>query len=80
MTENTSESRDARLPREEEQDVDFEDYPVGDYDRDEIIVLAGKSYIDPLREREAFAAGIDERVSYPLQENASVGSASRWLG
>jgi len=34
MTENTSDNGDARLPREEEQDVDFEDYPVGDYDRD----------------------------------------------
>ena len=37
MTENTSDNGDARLPREEEQDVDFEDYPVGDYDRDEIM-------------------------------------------
>jgi len=26
MTENTSDNGDARLPREEEQDVDFEDY------------------------------------------------------
>ena len=27
----------ATSSREEEQDVDFEDYPVGDYDRDEIM-------------------------------------------
>ena len=49
---------------------------------DEIIVLAGKSYIDPLREREAFAAGIDERVSYPLQENdlGGIGEQMAWLG
>ena len=31
-------SSDDERPRgEEEQDVDFEDYPVGDYDRDEIM-------------------------------------------
>lgn len=48
----------------------------------EIIILAGKSYIEPLREREAFAAGIDERVSYPLQENdlGGIGEQMAWLG
>ena len=34
---DTSENRDAVPRGEEEQDVDFEDYPVGDYDRDEIM-------------------------------------------
>ena len=47
----------------------------------ELIVLAGKSYIEPMRERETFAAGIDERVSYPLQENdlGGIGEQMAWL-
>jgi len=48
----------------------------------EIVVLAGKSYIDPMRERDVFSAGIDERVSYPLQENnlGGIGEQMAWLG
>jgi len=48
---------------------------------DEIVVLAGRSYIHPLKEREAFAAGIEAPVVYPLQQNnlGGIGEQMAWL-
>ena len=48
----------------------------------EIVVLAGRSYINPLKEREAFSAGIDETVVYPFQQNnlGGIGEQMAWLG
>ncbi|MFD1601002.1 hypothetical protein ACFSBX_18875, partial [Halobellus rarus] len=48
---------------------------------EEIIVLAGRSYLDPLREREAFSAGIDPTVTFPLQTNdlGGIGEQMGWL-
>lgn len=48
---------------------------------DEIVVLAGRKYLDPLRERDAFAAGISEVVTFPLQQNdlAGIGEQMAWL-
>jgi len=48
----------------------------------EIIVLAGRSYINPLKSREAFSAGIDETVLYPFQQNnlGGIGEQMAWLG
>jgi hypothetical protein len=50
-------------------------------DVEEIVVLAGKKYLDPLRERDVFQAGIDVPVSYPLQQNdlGGIGEQMGWL-
>ena len=47
----------------------------------EVIVLAGRSYIDPLRERETFHAGIEPRVTFPLQQRdlGGIGEQMSWL-
>jgi hypothetical protein len=49
---------------------------------DEIVVLAGRSYVDPLCERETFHAGIAPRVTFPFQELApgGIGEQMSWLG
>lgn len=49
---------------------------------DEVVVLAGRKYIDPLRKREAFHAGISAQVRFPLQQNAlsGIGEQMAWLG
>ncbi|MFD1599330.1 DUF6884 domain-containing protein [Halobellus rarus] len=48
---------------------------------EEIIVLAGRSYLDPLRERESFSSGIDPTVTFPLQTNdlGGIGEQMGWL-
>ena len=48
---------------------------------DEIVVLAGKKYIEPLRERETFHAGIEPTVVFPLQQNdlGGIGEQMSWL-
>lgn len=48
---------------------------------DEIVVLAGRKYIDPLREREAFHAGIEPTVLFPLQQAdlSGIGEQMAWL-
>lgn len=48
---------------------------------DEIVVLAGKKYLDPLRKRDAFRAGVDARLSFPLQQNdlGGIGEQMGWL-
>jgi hypothetical protein len=50
-------------------------------DVDEIVVLAGKKYIKPLRQRETFHAGIDPTVVFPLQQNdlGGIGEQMAWL-
>ncbi|WP_144900870.1 DUF6884 domain-containing protein [Halobellus captivus] len=50
-------------------------------DVEEIVVLAGRRYIDPLHEREAFSAGIDPTVTFPLQTNdlGGIGEQMGWL-
>jgi len=50
-------------------------------DVDEIVVLAGKKYIEPLRQRETFHAGIDPTVVFPLQQNdlGGIGEQMAWL-
>jgi hypothetical protein len=47
---------------------------------DEVRVLAGKSYLDPLREREAFATA-PATVRFPLQEAdcGGIGEQMQWL-
>ncbi|WP_435065935.1 DUF6884 domain-containing protein [Halobaculum sp. EA56] len=49
---------------------------------DEIVVLAGRSYVDPLRERETFHAGIDPAVSFPFEQLdlGGIGEQMSWLG
>ncbi|QZP37098.1 DUF6884 domain-containing protein [Halobaculum magnesiiphilum] len=49
---------------------------------DEIIVLAGRSYVDPLRERETFHAGIEPSVSFPFEQLdlGGIGEQMSWLG
>ncbi|QZX98742.1 DUF6884 domain-containing protein [Halobaculum rubrum] len=49
---------------------------------DEIVVLAGRSYIDPLRDRETFHAGIHPPVSFPFQrlDLGGIGEQMSWLG
>ena len=51
-------------------------------EQNQIIVLAGRSYINPLKEREAFSAGIGETFVYPLQQNnlGGIGEQMAWLG
>lgn len=48
---------------------------------EEVVVLAGKKYLDPLRERDAFSAGIESRVTFPLQQNdlGGIGEQMAWL-
>lgn len=48
---------------------------------EEIVVLAGKKYIDPLRKRDAFSAGIEPRVTFPFQQNelGGIGEQMAWL-
>lgn len=48
---------------------------------EEIVVLAGRKYIDPLRDRDAFSAGIDATVVYPLQQHdlGGIGEQMSWL-
>ncbi|MCL9818365.1 DUF6884 domain-containing protein [Natronocalculus amylovorans] len=48
---------------------------------DEIVVLAGRSYLNPLKKREAFSAGINARVLYPFQESnlGGIGEQMAWL-
>jgi len=48
---------------------------------DRIVVLAGKRYIEPLRSRETFHAGIEEEVVFPLQQNdlGGIGEQMGWL-
>lgn len=48
---------------------------------EEIVVLAGKKYLEPLREREAFHAGVEPRVTFPLQQNdlGGIGEQMSWL-
>lgn len=48
---------------------------------EEIVVLAGKTYIDPLRDRETFHAGIDPSVVFPLQQRniSGIGDQMSWL-
>ncbi|WP_158855588.1 DUF6884 domain-containing protein [Halorhabdus sp. CUG00001] len=50
-------------------------------DVDEIVVLAGKKYIQPLRDRETFHAGIEPTVVFPLQQNdlSGIGEQMAWL-
>lgn len=48
---------------------------------DEIVVLAGRKYIEPLRERETFHAGVGANVTFPLQQAAlgGIGEQMAWL-
>jgi len=48
---------------------------------DEIVVLAGKKYIDLLRERETFHAGVPANAVFPLQRNdlGGIGEQMSWL-
>lgn len=48
---------------------------------EEIVVLAGKSYVDPLRERDVFSAGVTPRVEYPFQQLdlGGIGEQMAWL-
>jgi len=50
-------------------------------DVDEIVVLAGRRYIDPLKEREAFHAGVPANVVFPLQQLdlSGIGDQMAWL-
>jgi hypothetical protein len=50
-------------------------------DVEKIVVLAGQRYLDCLRERDAFSAGVHSRVSYPLQQNnlGGIGEQMAWL-
>lgn len=50
-------------------------------DVEEIVVLAGKSYIEPLQEGEVFSAGIQPRVTFPLQQPGfeGFGDQMHWL-
>jgi len=50
-------------------------------DVDEVVVLAGRSYLDPLRERDVFQAGVDVPVSFPFQQNDldGIGEQMGWL-
>lgn len=47
-----------------------------------VVVLAGKRYLDPLRERDAFSAGISAHVVFPFQQNqlGGIGEQMAWLG
>jgi hypothetical protein len=47
----------------------------------EIVVLAGRRYLDPLRDRDTFAAGISETVTFPLQQDdlGGIGEQMAWL-
>lgn len=47
----------------------------------EIIILAGRSYLDPLQERDTFSAGIEPTVTYPLQQNqlSGIGEQMSWI-
>jgi hypothetical protein len=51
-------------------------------DIEKIVVLAGSRYLEPLRERDVFSAGVEERVEYPLQQNnlGGIGEQMAWLG
>ncbi|MFD1601008.1 DUF6884 domain-containing protein [Halobellus rarus] len=51
------------------------------FDVEEIVVLAGRRYVDPLRERDAFSAGINPPVTFPLQTNdlGGIGEQMSWL-
>lgn len=51
------------------------------HDVEEIVVLAGTKYLDPLRERDAFYTGTDVRVSYPFQQHdfGGIGGQMAWL-
>ncbi|MFC6785426.1 DUF6884 domain-containing protein [Halobaculum halobium] len=48
---------------------------------DEIVVLAGRSYVDPLRDRETFHAGIGPSVAFPFEQLdlAGIGEQMSWL-
>lgn len=48
---------------------------------EEIVVLAGRRYLDPLRKRETFHAGIEPQVVFPLQQNdlGGIGEQMAWL-
>lgn len=50
-------------------------------DIEEIVVLAGKRYLEPLRQRDVFQAGVDAPVSFPLQQNdlGGIGEQMAWL-
>lgn len=48
-----------------------------------VVVLVGKKYLQPLRERDAFStAGADDGVFFPLQQNdlGGIGEQMEWLG
>jgi hypothetical protein len=47
----------------------------------EIVVLAGRTYLDPLRDRDTFAAGVSPTVTFPLQQNdlGGIGEQMAWL-
>lgn len=47
-----------------------------------LVVLAGRKYLDPLRQREAFStAGVERGIQYPLQQNdlGGIGEQMAWL-
>lgn len=48
---------------------------------DRIVVLAGRRYVDPLRERDVFTAGIEPRVVFPFQQLdlGGIGEQMAWL-
>jgi len=50
-------------------------------DVDRIVVLAGKRYLEPLRERDVFETGFDVSVEYPLQQSdlGGIGEQMSWL-
>lgn len=52
-----------------------------DSDVRKVIVLAGRKYLDPLRERETFAAGVEPLVRFPFQELdlGGIGEQMAWL-
>jgi hypothetical protein len=55
--------------------IEWETTPV-----EEIVVLAGKKYLDPLRERDTFSAGIEALVTFPLQNDlGGIGEQMAWL-
>lgn len=59
-----------------------EDTDGSPYTVEKVIVLAGRTYVDPLRERETFHAGIEPRVVFPFQELdlGGIGEQMAWLG
>ena len=57
------------------------DFASQEIEVERVVVLAGRSYLDPLRSRDTFSSGISPRVDYPLQQGdlGGIGQQMSWL-